>query len=65
MNSPIFYSIADTAKLLGLSEQYIRQGIKNSTIPYLPVGKKKLIHVPKLKAIIDKGNTEQEKNDDV
>ena len=65
MNSPIFYSIADTAKLLGLSEQYIRQGIKNGTIPYLPVGKKKLIHVPKLKEIIDKESMEQLKNYDV
>ena len=43
-----FQPVGETSEMLGLSIYFLRQGIKNGTIPFIRCGNKALINVPKL-----------------
>ena len=43
-----FKNILDTNKATGLSVYFLRQGVRNGTIPHIRAGKKYLINVPLL-----------------
>lgn len=57
-HNPPFQSIKDACATTGLSQFYLRTGIKNGTIDYVRSGQKYLINVPsllrKLNALPDK-----------
>lgn len=40
-----FMTIRETAKYTGISESYIRDGVKNKRIPYIPVGNRAMINI--------------------
>ena len=42
----IYYSISEAATITGLSQKYIRSGLKDGTIPHIKSGNKNLINVP-------------------
>lgn len=47
-DSAPFQSIADAARITGLSRYYLRTGCKSGDIPHILSGKKYLINVPAL-----------------
>ena len=46
MTNTLLMNIKDSAAYSGCSEYYIRNGIKNGTIPHIRSGNKYLINVP-------------------
>lgn len=53
MNQPVLQSIKQTGKTTGMSEWYLRQMLKNGTLPHIRAGNKVLVNVPLLLAQID------------
>ncbi len=53
---PIFYSIAETSKITGLSQYFLRTGCKNGTIPCVMSGTKYYINYPALLHLLDVNN---------
>jgi hypothetical protein len=53
MNQPIFQPIKQAVKTTGLSEWYLRQALKNGTLPHIRTGSKVLVNVPRLLAELD------------
>ena len=47
-NNPIYQSIKQAAQTTGLSQYYLRSGVKAGRIPHLKSGTKVLINVPRL-----------------
>ncbi len=45
--------IADTARITGLSQYYLRQGVKAGTIPYVRSGRVVYINVPALLELLN------------
>ena len=43
-----FMTVTETAAATGLSEYFLRNGIKNKTVPFIPSGNRYLINVPLL-----------------
>ena len=43
-----FQSVKNAARITGLSEFFLRNGLKAGTIPFVKSGNKYLIHVPRL-----------------
>ncbi len=43
-----FMTISEASKTTGLSQCYLRQGVKCGTIPHVRSGKKYLINIPRL-----------------
>ena len=56
-NKP-FMTISETAAATGLSKYYLRSGIKNGTVPYIPSGNRYLVNVP---ALLEQLNNESRK----
>jgi excisionase family DNA binding protein len=54
-----FLSIKETVEQLGLSEYYLRNGIRNGTIPFIKCGKKQLINIPLLIEQLDKESRQE------
>jgi len=52
-----FQSVKETCRSLGVSQFYLRNGIKDGTVPHIRSGNKILINVPKL---LDALNRESE-----
>lgn len=50
---PVFQPIKDAVKITGLSEWYMRQALKNGTLPHIRTGNKVLVNVPRLLAELD------------
>jgi len=50
---PVFQPIKDAVKTTGLSEWYMRQALKNGTLPHIRTGNKVLVNVPRLLAELD------------
>ena len=48
-----FMSIRETARYTGISEAFIRKGVRDHTIPHFMSGNKALINVPLFIEIID------------
>ena len=48
MNDTPFMSIKDTATATGLSQKYLRAGVRNGEIPHICVGAKYMINLPVL-----------------
>ncbi|MDY5559857.1 MAG: hypothetical protein SPG04_09970 [Candidatus Heritagella sp.] len=53
MNQPIFQPVKQAAKTTGLSEWFLRQALKNGTLPHIRTGTKVLVNVPRLLAELD------------
>ena len=53
MNQPVFQPIKQAVKTTGLSEWYLRQALKNGTLPHIRTGSKVLVNVPRLLAELD------------
>ena len=43
-----FQSVTDAARTTGLSTFFLRQGLKNGTVPHIKSGNKYLINIPRL-----------------
>ena len=54
---PVFQPIKAAVKTTGLSEWYMRQALKNGTLPHIRTGNKVLVNVPKLLAELDAQST--------
>lgn len=50
---PVFQPINAAAKTSGLSPWYLRQLLKNGTLPHIRTGNKVLVNVPRLLADLD------------
>ena len=50
---PIFQPIKQAVKTTGLSEWFLRQALKNGTLPHVRTGSKVLVNVPRLLAELD------------
>ena len=50
----LYQSIRETARFTGLSESFLRRGVKNGEIPHLMVGTKALINVQLLIEMYEK-----------
>lgn len=48
MNNTPFLSIKDAATVTGLSQKYLRQGVRSGEIPHICAGAKYMINVPAL-----------------
>ena len=48
MNDTPFLSIRDAATVTGLSQKYLRTGVRNGEIPYICSGTKYMINLPAL-----------------
>lgn len=57
----IFYSIRSAATETGISQDFLRKGCRNGTIPHIKCGAKYLVNVPLLLEQINNG---QEKSED-
>lgn len=53
MNTPRFLSVKDTARKYGVSQYWIRNGLKDGTIAHMMSGKKALIDTVKLERIFE------------
>ena len=53
MNQPIFFFFKQAAKTTGLSEWFLRQALKNGTLPHIRTGTKVLVNVPRLLVELD------------
>ena len=53
MDQPVFQPIKQAVKTTGLSEWYLRQALKNGTLPHIRTGSKVLVNVPRLLAELD------------
>lgn len=51
--APVLCSIADTARITGLSQFFIRNGIRAGTIPFIRSGTKFLVHLPRFLAQLE------------
>ena len=56
----IFFSIKDAATETGISQDFLRKGCRNGTVPHIKCGAKYLVNVPLL---LEQINTAQEKNE--
>ena len=54
---PVFQPIKEAVKTTGLSEWYMRQALKNGTLPHIRTGNKVLVNVPRLLAELDTQST--------
>lgn len=54
-----FLTIAETAEKTGLSQYYIRQGVKDGWIPYISAGNKYMVNYKLLSQILDEMSTEE------
>lgn len=48
MNNTPFLKISDASNATGLSQNYLRQGCKNGSVPHIKIGAKYLVNIPKL-----------------
>jgi excisionase family DNA binding protein len=48
-----FQTVKETATTTGFSQFFIRNGIKDGTIPYVRAGEKYLVNVPAFLALMD------------
>ena len=53
ISQSIFQPIKQVVKTTGLSEWYLRQALKNGTLPHIRTGSKVLVNVPRLLAELD------------
>ena len=53
INKP-FMSIKETCIFTGLSQAYLRKGVKDGSVPYIMAGAKYLINVPQLMKRLDR-----------
>ena len=53
MESLVYMSIRQTAKQTGLSESFLRTAVKNKQVPGFYSGKKFLVNVPRLLAVLE------------
>ena len=56
-----FLTVTETAKMTGLSTYYIRQGIREGSIPCIMCGTKYMINYPKFIEILDNASTSSQK----
>lgn len=49
MSQPIFQPIKQAVKTTGLSEWYLRQALKNGTLPHIRTGSKVLVNTAECK----------------
>ena len=57
-SKPPFLSIKDAATVTGLSQKYIRTGVRLGEIPHICAGKKYMVNVP---ALIEQLNSQSMK----
>lgn len=48
-----FMTINEAARVTGLSQYYLRRGVRDGTVPYIRSGTKYLINLPRLLEQID------------
>ena len=53
ISQPMFQPIKQAVKTTGLSEWFLRQALKNDTLPHIRTGSKVLVNVPRLLAELD------------
>ena len=53
-----FMTIRETARCTGVSESYLRRGVKARTIPFIQSGNRSLINVPLLIRQLDRESME-------
>ena len=53
MDNPIYQSIREAARHTGIAESFLRAGVKKNTIPGFYSGKKFLVNVPRLLAVLE------------
>lgn len=54
---PPFQSMNDTVRSVGVSLYYLKQGIKDGTVPHVRSGRKILVNVPMLLQMLDEEST--------
>ncbi|MCD7770408.1 MAG: excisionase family DNA-binding protein [Oscillospiraceae bacterium] len=59
-----FLSIQETARITGLSQYYLRQGVRNGTVPHIRSGTKYLINLRRLLKTLDALPMEEEETDE-
>ena len=52
-NAKPYQGVRETANTTGFSQFFIRQGVKNGTIPHIRCGEKILINVPAFLQLMD------------
>ena len=45
-NSPMFVTVREAVRITGLSERYLRDGLRADKIPHIKTGTKYLINLP-------------------
>ena len=53
MDNPIYMSIRQTARHTGIAESFLRSAVKDKRIPGFYSGKKYLVNVPRLLAVLE------------
>ncbi len=59
-----FVSISSAARITGLSQYYLRQGVRNGTVPHIRSGTKYLINLPRLLKTLDALPMEEDEADE-
>lgn len=59
-----FATISDAARITGLSQYYLRQGVRNGTVPHIRSGTKYLINLPRLLETLDALPAKEEETDE-
>lgn len=57
--TPVYQSIKDTVKTVGVSEFFLRKQLKAEKLPHIKSGTKVLVNVPALIAQLEEGEFEQ------
>ncbi len=52
-NEKMFTSIRETARITGISEHFIRKGVRNNTIPYIMSGKKYMVNLSRFIELVE------------
>ena len=60
MDNTIYLSIRQTARKTGIAESFLRAGVKKNTIPGFYSGKKFLVNVPRLLAVLEEQSNQNE-----
>ena len=53
MDNPIYQSIREAARHTGIAESFLRSAVKDKKIPGFYSGKKFLVNVPRLLAVLE------------
>lgn len=59
--TPVYQSIKDTVKTVGVSEFFLRKQLKAEMLPHIKSGNKVFVNVPALIAQLEEGNFNNER----